>query len=540
MNKVLIVDDDLSFCVYMKTLIDWEENDFCICDVATDGQNAIKLLETKRPNIVITDINMPVMDGITLIAFIEQNYTSIKTIALSAYDNFEYVRQSLKKGAVDYILKNVLDRKVLLDILSTARQDIIKDKYLKDKNLFPQKLGNMETYLQMFLNEVFNGFVADKDEIGRGIAFVGFDVYEWSRFVVALAEIDDFWVIMEKMQLNEVKIVINTFLETTRYVLVHPQKVLVSHIQEGKFFILFGFDSVSEKEVISNLDSMIKLVKKYISMQMNMTVSFGISDIFSNICSIGNNYSDAQNRLKTKFFKGKDNVIKDGTGVIQEEVFSSLDIKDEKQLLTYMRNMEKENTIEYVEKIFNRMFEAGVGYKSAHMVCIDLINIINKVGKESGIQMSQIYSGSNIPYEKLKKYETLNDVKAWIIDAYIKLMTILESISLKKDCKEYTRKAIEYIHNNYYKDISLNDIAQYVSINSEYLSRIFKEDIEKGLTEYLNSVRIEHAKLLIQNGGIRLKDIVAEVGFNNYNYFFKVFKNIVNMTPQEYEKTIRI
>ena len=109
MFKVLIVDDDVFARSNLKSLIDWEKNGFTIVGEASNGSNAIQLIENEQPDIVITDISMPVMDGISLIGYIEQKYSATKVIAISGYNDFDYVRQSMKKGAVDYILKHKLN-----------------------------------------------------------------------------------------------------------------------------------------------------------------------------------------------------------------------------------------------------------------------------------------------------------------------------------------------------------------------------------------------------------------------------------------------
>jgi two-component system response regulator YesN len=115
----------------------------------------------------------------------------------------------------------------------------------------------------------------------------------------------------------------------------------------------------------------------------------------------------------------------------------------------------------------------------------------------------------------------------------------LELFCINPEYDEVTQKTIEYVYRNYHKDLSLSDIADYIGVNSSYLSRKFKKDCGKGIIEYLNTIRIEQAKLLMENGCKKVKEIALDVGFYNYNYFFKVFKDSQGMTPLEYEKSCR-
>ncbi|HBF38567.1 MAG TPA: hypothetical protein DDW50_14770 [Firmicutes bacterium] len=139
----------------------------------------------------------------------------------------------------------------------------------------------------------------------------------------------------------------------------------------------------------------------------------------------------------------------------------------------------------------------------------------------------------------MNQFGTIADVKNWMMMIYERIMNTLELFCLNPQFEGVTRKAIEYIYKNYHLDLSLNDIAACVGVNSSYLSRKFKQDCGKGVIEYLNTLRIEQAKLLMENGSLKVKEIADQVGFNNYNYFFKVFKDSQGMTPLEYEKSCR-
>ena len=173
------------------------------------------------------------------------------------------------------------------------------------------------------------------------------------------------------------------------------------------------------------------------------------------------------------------------------------------------------------------------------MICAELINIVTKASKDAGIEMSMLYAAGDIPYHLMQKYEVLMDLKAWILNLYQKLMDILHRMKCRGSYSEMTHKAMEYIQRNYMRDISLQDAADVVGVSGSYMSRLFKEECGRGFTEYLNHVRIEHAKQFIEYGDRKLKEIISQVGFKHYNYFFKVFKELTGMTPLEYEQTCR-
>ncbi len=200
MLKVLIVDDSAYSRTDLKTMINWENRGFYISGEASNGMNAIHSMENDMPDIVITDMNMPVMNGIDLIDYIERNCPQVQVIALSAYDDFDYVRESMKKGAVDYMLKHRLNASVLLDILKSAASSIVKYRNERERqNEITEELSLSKAALgREFMRKVLEGSLTDPNEIQRQFNFldIGLDM---ENLMVTVAEIDDFRFIEEKI-----------------------------------------------------------------------------------------------------------------------------------------------------------------------------------------------------------------------------------------------------------------------------------------------------------------------------------------------------
>ncbi|HEY5562707.1 MAG TPA: helix-turn-helix domain-containing protein [Clostridiaceae bacterium] len=151
----------------------------------------------------------------------------------------------------------------------------------------------------------------------------------------------------------------------------------------------------------------------------------------------------------------------------------------------------------------------------------------------------KIYPNNINLYEKIIKVGNLDDLLKWFKELYSSLIDVLTGNSIHYNYSTSIKKAIEFILNNYSKDISLTDVSLYVNMSPQYLSKLFKEECGKGFVAYLNSVRIEQAKKMISEG-CKLKPLIQKLGFNNYTYFFTVFKDITGMTPQEYERLISV
>lgn len=538
MLKVLIVDDDSISRTNIKTLINWDKYGFEISGEAANGANAIQIINDVKPEIVITDMSMPVMDGVALIEHLDRNFPEIKVIALSGYDDFEYVRQSMKRGALDYLLKHKLNSEVLISVLETAKQMIVKElQSSEQESLLKEQLTESRAVLrQTFVRQLVQGAIVDRDEIGHKIKSLELELDTRNLAVIA-AEMDDFHFLQEKYSVHDITKLISSFTDIAREILKESGKAVVSHIEGGKFALILSFGNMRSDLFIYNyIITTVDRIKSSIKRYLNITACFSLSGIYYDIAETSKYYKIADTALQDKFYTGKDRIIKESAHESKGAEFFNLEINDEKNIINAIKAADKEKLNEYVDRIFNRIVAARASYKSIQMICAELINIINRIARESGFDAKLVYSDEEIPYDEMKKFETAAEVKQWLVGVYEKLIALIEVSGVDPGYSEPTKKAIEFIQRNYSKNVSLNDAADYIGVNSSYLSRVFKKDCGKGFVEYLNMIRLQHAKHLIQKGNIKLKEVVKEVGFNNYTYFFKVFKDNENMTPLEYEE----
>ena len=533
MLKVLIVDDDALARTNIKNLFDWEGNGYILCGEAQNGQEAIQIIEEQLPDVVITDISMPGVNGVELIDYLEKNYPHIKKLALSGYDNYDYVRSSLKNGAIDYILKHTLDENTLRNILDTVSKELISDKNERE-----QKIESRAVLKQKFIRQLINGEVSDLSEIEHKLDTNGLKL-DTRNLVLILFELDDFTVLSEKFTAKEISNLISSIDDICDEILKSLPKSAVSHVDGGKFIIFLSFlDSRSDLYIYSLLVTIMDRIKVSIKRYLNVTACFSYSRVYNYITETRKHYKEAELVLEQRFFQGKDTVINDTNDKAKSEQLN-LSLSDEKIIISAVKSLEKSKVEKCIKDIFDRIKSEKYTYNSIQMICSELINIINRVSRETELDIRLIYNNNEVPYNQMKRLETIDEVKCWILQIYNKLIGILSEARFNTNYNEYTRKAMAFIMKNHASNISLNDAADYIGINSSYLSRVFKDDCGMGFVEYLNNTRVEKAKQIIECGNTKLKDVSQVVGFNNYPYFTKVFKDIINMTPQEYEKKCR-
>jgi two-component system response regulator YesN len=210
----------------------------------------------------------------------------------------------------------------------------------------------------------------------------------------------------------------------------------------------------------------------------------------------------------------------------------NLDIKREKLLLKYIDRKDLTALINELENLFAEIARIKPGLSVLKMTLISLINIINSSIKDNNLNGEKIFEEKGNSYQKLEKLNSLTELKNWIIKIYSNLIKELQN---KNYYSELINKTLLFINKNYSEDLSLSQTAAEIGVSYSYLSRKFKEECGQGFSDYLNQLRIQKAKKLIAEGNNNIKKIVNQVGFNNYNYFFKVFKDLEGLTPSEYE-----
>ena len=520
-------------------MLDWEKYGFTLTGSAINGEHAIHIIENNLPDIVITDMSMPVMDGIVLVECLERKYPDIKIIALSGYDDFDYVRQSMKKGVVDYLLKHKLTSELLLATLDAARQQIRhKQQEQDDRHHTEEQLASAKEILTWeFILKLVNGELRDTEKIVKDLRRLNINL-DTKNLVVAAVELDDYPIIAETYPVNERNKLLKTFIEIARGMMNEYGKSVIAAVVDGAFVIIFSFGDINSSAYIHNhVASMLERIKTGIRKYLNITASFGVSNVCGYIKDLSGFYLEAQKILKERFYEGKDRILWQSTGEKANQGNYTLDLQDEKNLILLIKSLEKKSIHEYVENLFHKIQNEKVDYHFVRMTAAELFNIATRIAREAGIDFSAL--SRDIPFKMLQKYDTVSDIKNLILSIYDRLMDSLKTTISQKDYSEITKKAVAYIHSNFAKNISLNDVAEHSGVNSSYLSHIFKGETGKGFVEYINYIRIEKARILIENGNMGLKAIVKELGFSGYNYFFKVFKEFVGMTPLEYEESYK-
>ena len=509
MNRVLLVDDDPIVLIHLREMINWEKIGCELVGEASNGKEALELIERLHPQIVITDINMPGINGIDLISYIgnKEYKRDCQVIAISAFDDFNYVRGSLKNGASDYLLKHQLATKVLEEAIAEVCIDANKNSEEDGYSLAEKKEHLMYSILHdrlekkdaELLNELQMGWLMDE-------------------MVLVLVEED------QSNEVTNTELLFALIDETIKYC----KEYQIIKLENSQFLLIFSTKKQDLREIKAVVDQVGKNVKRFCGLNLSFVMSCEISDYKE----IGKTLLACRKLFSDQRFKGKEQFF---TSFQKTENSTNYHwgIEQEEKLLKDIAEGRK------VEAIFNDVFACiDKEHSSKNQILflsVELLTLLLRKVEEVGVQEQEIFQEMNM-YEKLSALETIEEIEKYLIQKYEKLQEIILEKRKNSFYSKVVREAIGYIQQNYSKKISLTKMAEQLAVSPAHLSRTFKKDTGMNITAYMNEIRLEAAKKIMSDGIVTMNEVAFMSGFENYNYFYILFKEKYNITQSEYIK----
>lgn len=536
MHKVLIVDDDFLLRNHVKLMLDWDKAGYVLCGEAENGQQALELIRQKKPDIVLSDVRMPVMDGLALASTIKDLYPDIGIIFMSNYDDYDYVRSALKIGVADYILKHALSRETLVDALVKTADLIGKSNKARTAGADIRPLNTMLALRERFVIQLLTDFYKHADEIEMHLKSLEIKL-AMTNVLPVIMLVDNYKTLGLVRNLRDASLIEFSIINIIGEILEDHENGVVVHIENEKYVMLLSFEKSRSQAVIDNmLKNLLDRIQYCLKKFLNITASFSVGSLCNSISHIRIGYENAQKLLDEKFFSGKGCILTSNEFQHRKSSLTGLDIEAEKRLLADIKSLNMVLLGKDLHNVFTFIQHEKLDVPSARMIFNDLLSIISSVCKENGIKASEIYENSTAPYEILNEFEALDAVKEWFEKMFGRLMAMLACGFEEADYSNHVKKTITYIKSHYAENISLTTAAENIHISSVYLSTIFKDEVGTGFTEYLVKFRLEKAKELLKEDKLEMRDVAKACGFGTYSYFFNAFKKKTGITPGEYKE----
>ncbi|RUS43960.1 response regulator [Cohnella sp. AR92] len=487
MLKALVFDDEYIVLRGLEKLIDWPEYGIELAGTAADGLSALRLFREMKPDIILTDIRMPGMDGLTLIETIRAEAPDTMCIVFSGYNEFEYVRSAIKLGVVDYLEKPVNIEKIREGISkAVARIEELND-YSSLKRKWQQGL------LEKSVLQLLEGGPSAAEE--------------WAEsFGPDAAKVEGVTVLVSK---NEAPVVP----DSEEYRLVR-----VSRGGES-IGVVFHFRPSSE-EWTSPLAAWTQEL-------------IGSGRTYSSVAEAPKSYKEAQRALRYgKFLEGKGWVRFEDLGESHAE--SPLLPEWEEAMLFDLRIGDKDGLMEKLDRYLEEFRGAKLTPEAAEVELLKILTHGLDVAKETGGNPSDIYPAGYWPQLEIRNLHTPGEMADWLRK---EMETIMDWILGVRHRSKHAaiEKALRYIGKNYGRDLTQQEVADHVQMNATYFSLLFKEEMDISYIKYLTQVRMEKAKLLL-GAGESIQEISEKVGYQHARHFSEVFKKYAGVTPGQFRQ----
>ncbi len=533
MINILIVDDEPLVRIGIKSAVDWESNGFTIIGEAANGEQALQVVEKSAPDIIITDIKMPVIDGISLIKEIHRRFPHIKVIALSSYGDFDYVREAMKYGAVDYLLKNNLTPDKILPLLEGFKNEITRRKLVSiDSQKYDRYVDECISMLKdNFLKDIISGIIPDKNKILEGLSSFNLEHLDGNLLVFVLL-VDNFKAVQQKYYEKDETLLRFSIKNILEEILGGSSNCEVFISSSKEYIVLWPFKGKGREDsmdstVMETCGNVVEVVRDY----LNIGVSIGISNFHTGVLQIRDAYREALQAADFRFFKGKGSIVNYSEIGSVEFVKGGSELSPEltHKLEIFIKTADQNLAGDILSRMHARLHRDGklLNESLSRDLYMMLAEKFNSLFFREYPQKMLKYD----VYERILAMDDIFDIERVLKEHFSACFDTAEGCSDRDTSRIH--KVIEYIHRNYDRELTLQMVAEKVNLNSFYLSRLFKKETGESFTDYLIRIRIEKSKELLHQG-IKAFEAAEKVGYYNYTYFSKLFKKVVGVNPSEY------
>jgi two-component system response regulator YesN len=503
--KLLVVDDEKWELNYLNSLISREFLKQCIVTLASNGKEAIDLFKEDTFDIVIMDINMPVINGLEAIKEIKSEYGDVEFLILTAHGEFEYAQQAIELGTNGYLLKPVEPVHLITKINSIIKKIENKQEVFLEHIKLREKFIQIAPLMQNFFLEllIFEQF-QDTSEIQEYAKL--FKISEFPKQVIIL-------------QVNDVSDQKSIQKENIFMIKEYVSKKLPAILFQDKIITC-----------TNNLESTLQDLRE-IKRQFDITIRIGVGLSLDDPGQLYQSYNQALQALCYTNITPNHSISLYADIINLSKINNRTWDVNKNNLVKYIRHNEKLKVLESIELLFNPI----KGENDTIVTKIKAMELLYDFDEllEQGFEKQK-------DIEKIKYFSMIINCNS-MEDIKWSLTHIVNSIlkSLHKNPKNYQEQVIQkckwYIEEHYMKEISLTQLSEEFHVNPTYLSKLFKKVFGTSFVEYLHQIRINKSKfLLVNKNHITIEEISNQVGYNTQHYFSYVFKKRVGYTPTEY------
>lgn len=545
MYKLILVDDEQEVREGILKKVEWEKYGFDIVGQAENGREALEIAERTDPDVVITDIKMPFMDGIRLSEELSKRFPTTKVIILTGFDEFEYAQKAVKLNVVEYVLKpvsanelvEILSRvKLLIDEEKARKEDIntLKEYYVKSLPILREKFMTTLITNKLHRSEIMEkaqSYNLDLNGNGFMVSVVSLDYNLSSAEDGEYKELND-----GSGEPNEKELIKVSALNLCSEIAAKNELGIV-FLQDDKIVIIAVSKQALVEQFVGKTLNALEEIRTSAEKYLKSTVTIGIGTVCSEVNELSSSYKAALSALDYRIVLGNNRTIfiEDIEPQAVEKI--TFDELKERALISSIKVGTEAEIGETIDNLFKEVIEIKASIKDYQIYLLEILTTITKIAKNSNVDMDDIFGNNYNFFVELYKFNDINEVKSWVKDIALKLSNYITK-DRQDTVKLIVRQAKDYAKENYNdSEITINKICEHLHISPTYFSLIFKRETKTTFINYLTKIRMEAAKELLRTTDKKTFEIAEKVGYSEPNYFSYSFKKNFGISPSEYRNS---
>lgn len=534
MLRLLIVDDEKNTREGIAQSIDWAAMGIQVSAIASNGFEALQLAEQLEPQLVITDVRMPKMDGLTLAKKLREKNHDIRIIFISGYTDLDYLKSAFKYEAVDYLLKPI-DVAELEQVVGRVLESHTRQRQEEDRRLdMEQRLLQSMPYLrEKFFRCLVCGEIRNRMEIEDRFDFLGISLPLDSLYTVLMLSVDDVSAVFNMQSQHDRQLLSFSIQNVAQEILNGFTQGYVFEWSAKEFVCVLVLPE-DEALVEKCIDDVSRELHESLNHYMMLRNTIGVGRWVRGIWALSQSFRFAQNALSRQFVLGGNRIIYVDSNAADTQELFLLPQTFYEQLTSAILNGDADHAAQLLRATFKMLLEtAGTDALYARNVCLLIAScIVSAAGRIEVRSRSTTAMISRLHQEVIQR-NTLESILELFLETT--LAVCLELTAGQKSKKSDLIYAIQsLIQKEFQENLTITNIAKRVYLSPTYICLLFKQETGQPINGYLTSVRMEAAKKLLRTGKHKVLDVAISVGYHDQKYFCKLFKKIVGVNPSEY------